>query len=219
MPHRARARSTSSRQYRLDQELIDRLCAGDTLAFGDLWQYHEEWILRFFTRKTGSAQEAEDLLSECRLAVFRSLPSFVGRPADSSHPPCTLRTFLGAIAKRLFADWLRRKYKQKQVCFSDVPLWNQLVEEGRIAPDDVFGGSDEIETSAIDRVRSAVADLQSEHQFKAVVFHYFGGLSHDAIADLLGTRGSCVNTRLQDARRALKRSLSNGVDPKGHADA
>ena len=67
-----------------DSDVITRAQQGDSEAFASLFQTHKTRIYSLCLRMTNNTAEAEDLIQEAFLQVFRKLPTFRGDSALST---------------------------------------------------------------------------------------------------------------------------------------
>src|SRR5207237_7496314 len=67
-----------------DEELIARIAAGDKLAMQVLFARHHVRVYRFILRLVGNESQAEDLISEVFLDVWRQAATFEARSAVST---------------------------------------------------------------------------------------------------------------------------------------
>ena len=84
-----------------DEELISRIAAGDRLAMQVLFARHHVRVYRFVLRLVANPTNAEDLISEVFLDVWRQAGKFEARSAVS--------TWLLAIARFKALSALRRR--------------------------------------------------------------------------------------------------------------
>jgi RNA polymerase sigma factor (sigma-70 family) len=220
-----------------DWPTVQRARAGDSTAFEALWAKYQPDLYAYFRRQVNHSEEAEDMASETLLAAFKQLSTFrgVGYAASVeteeagpyehsllSHPQCTFRTFLYAIARHKIARWIRSKKSHACYGFSELEMSEAEEEESnpfaaRLKADEE---SDPLRAllrqENLDEVCYALADvgMRSAEQFKALFFHYFCDLPHKEVAALLDTRSETVNTRLQEGRRTLVRHYRRAL--QGH---
>lgn len=83
-----------------DAQLLARVARGDQDAFGELYRAHVSSMLRLIRRLTSSAAEAEEILQEAWLAVWRSAATMRG---ESS-----VRAWLLGVARRQAHNRLRK---------------------------------------------------------------------------------------------------------------
>jgi RNA polymerase sigma-70 factor, ECF subfamily len=94
------ARSRPKRFERLSDAQL--LLEESDRAFGELYERHAEAVLRYFARRTGSADTAADLVAETFAAAFVSRHRFrdLGSPA---------RAWLYSIARRQLSHYVRHE--------------------------------------------------------------------------------------------------------------
>jgi len=85
-----------------DRDLVSRAAAGDTDAFGAIFERYQHVVYRFARAMTGLAHAAEDITQETFIVLIRELPRYA--PERSS-----LSTYLYGIARNLSRDRARRE--------------------------------------------------------------------------------------------------------------
>jgi RNA polymerase sigma factor (sigma-70 family) len=202
-----------------DVPYVLRIKAGETDAFGPLWEKYERALYQFFLKQTGDRQDAEDLASETLIAALQSIPDFrgaiLGNGKRVQEKNCSFKTYLTAVARYKLAGWIRRKRVRNEVRFDDCTTPREHLTEGQVALESSNDVplSDPLQTvlaaERSDYACYALANIGSSAQFKVVALHYFVGLTHQDIATVLTTPSQVVNTRLQDGRKALRREISS----------
>lgn len=84
-----------------DSQLIDKALSGSQRSWSKLVKRYQSEIYNHALRMTKQPNDAQDLMQEIFLAVFRNLPSFRG--------DAKFRTWLYRIASNRSIDYLRRK--------------------------------------------------------------------------------------------------------------
>src|SRR5512137_2781621 len=132
-----------------DGEIIARVRGGDTAAFADLVQRHQDRVYGMALRAAGKPEDAEDLAQEIFLSVFRGLEGFKGG--------AQFTTWLYRIAWNRCADWLRRNRRRGR---RTAPLEEaDEVPDGRADPvADVLGKDDRL------RMRRALDGLDEHYR-------------------------------------------------------
>ena len=87
-----------------DAEVIARILAGDTDAFGILVRRHEAGLLRFATRMLGSADAAADAVAEGLIRAYRHLATL--------DDPARFRTWVYRIVANRCKSHLGRRSAQ-----------------------------------------------------------------------------------------------------------
>lgn len=91
-----------------DTQLVEAVANGDQEALRDLYQRHGGAVLALARRMLGSPEEAEEVLHDALLGLWRSAASF--DPARAS-----LRTYLFALARNLCISRLRARRARPRV--------------------------------------------------------------------------------------------------------
>jgi RNA polymerase sigma-70 factor (ECF subfamily) len=173
-----------------EQALIDRCLTGDESAFESLYAAHAGRVKAYLTRSGFDAPDADDLVQEVFVRVFRSLGTFDGQRGS-------FRAWLGAIARNVARKhWSRR------------PHWHlyspELAEEVFAAADNPGAGPAAREEFRA--VRACVEALPPE-MANVIRLRYEDGRTTRGIAAATGMPESTVRSRLAEARAAVARCL------------
>ena len=171
-----------------DRALVDACRAGRREAFDCLVLRHRRSIYRLCYRFVASHADATDLAQDVFLRAFRALDGFKG---ESS-----VATWLYRIAVNLSLNKVSAR-----------TLRAEPVEEHRLPPSaepDAMSRMLADERAA--RVRAAVARLPRT-QRATLVLRVYQELSHQEIAEVLGSSVSAVKTNFFHALRNLRRLL------------
>jgi RNA polymerase sigma-70 factor (ECF subfamily) len=192
-----------------DEELAARAAAGDTTAFEILVSRHEGRVYRLGSRLTGSDADAQDVLQETFLAVYRGLASFRGASRFS--------TWLYRITTNVAL--VHRRARRRRPTESLEEYLPRFDEDGQHAPevselraasqaDVLLDGKllAEQARAALERV----PDLYRE----AFVLRDLEELDTSEVADLLGVDAATVRQRVHRARLLLRGYLSHLVGAK-----
>ncbi|WP_437981762.1 sigma-70 family RNA polymerase sigma factor [Sorangium sp. So ce117] len=171
-----------------DEELVARIAGGDREALAALYDRYAPALLALAQRVLGSPAEAEDLVHDCCLEVWRKAHTY--EPLRGS-----ARTWL---TMRLRSRALDRLRSARQL---------RLVADGEEndAPAEL-GGPDPALGSDCARVRRVVAALQ-EDQRTVLELAYFEGLSLVEIGERLAVPVGTVKSRLSRALDKLRATL------------
>ena len=160
-------------------------------AFRDLFECERDTTFRFLLRLTRNRADAEDLLQESFLTVWRKRGQFEGRGSPGG--------FLRKTAYRLYLN--QRTKVARRAALAPV--------NGHEATAPAAGAGVERKDSVdflIGRVREALADLP-EPAREAFVLFRFEGLTCSEIAETTGTPIKTVETRLRRATLQLSEQL------------
>lgn len=164
-----------------------RIAVGDEAAFARLVDRHIDRALRLAQRLLGSKADAEDMVQEVFLKIWRKAESW--NPRRSAFP-----TWLWRVVVNQCLDLRRRP---TAVALDDVP------EPAADTPDQEAAIAAEEEER---RVADAVARLP-ERQRAAVALIYGAGASNAEAAATMGVSVGAVEQMLSRARRSLRSRL------------
>jgi RNA polymerase sigma-70 factor (ECF subfamily) len=187
----AESQSAARRQYRTpmdaDAQVMVRVQRGEPEAFERLVRRYGGPLQAFFTRLGGGAADAEDLVQETFLRVFKARETF-----DAQRP---LTPWIYGIAAHVWADHGRRQGAAPAAL---------ALEEPEAAPDDVADQA--ARRDLAQRVREAVQQLPEEHRLVLILRHYHG-LSYADIGQALGISVGTVKSRMHYALAKLRSGM------------
>ncbi|HEY7281721.1 MAG TPA: RNA polymerase sigma factor [Actinomycetota bacterium] len=180
-----------------DAELWDRAVAGDSDAFGQLFDRQAQAIFAFCLRRTGDRAAAEDLMSTTFLHAWRRRAEM--HPGSGGPVP-----WLYGIAANLVRRHLR-SVGRRQAAVARLPL---LGDE----PDPSDGIAGRIDDARrVERTLEVLASL-SEGDQELFALCVWQELSYDEVAGALGIPVGTVRSRLSRARGRLRVALG---EPSG----
>ncbi len=162
-----------------DGELLDRIVAGDTAAFEQLYDRHSKPAYALAQRIVQEPGVAEDVVQDAFLTVWRQAATY-GQARGS------VRSWLLAIVHHRAIDYVRRRHEDRQQPLEDMTLLPDNIDTWDQARQGVEGSY----------VRAALDSLPPD-QKRSVVLAYFGGYTHDEIARQLGVPLGTVKGRLR----------------------
>jgi len=162
-----------------DRALLARIAEGDGEAMRVLYERHATHLYRFALARLGDSREAEDVVQETMLGVWRGASTYRGESQA--------RTWLFGVCRNKLAERLKKRGRTER------PLeWPPAA-----------GGRPPEETAAF---REAFARLSAEHrEVLLLVFHY--GFTQEETAGILGVPVGTVKSRAHYARRRLAEAL------------
>jgi len=167
-----------------DAQLVGRVRAGDTTAFGDLVRRHQGAVYGIAWHGVRSFDDAQDVAQEALVKAFRTLSQL----AD----PNRFGAWLHAITRNECRMW-RRSRRDLAPIQGDAVLAQTARDEWA-------------RHEARSEVIRAVASLPDDSRL-VVSLRYLSGLSCDEISATLGVPLTTVEGRLSRARRKLREEM------------
>ena len=187
--------STSSQQAKplSEGEAIRLAQAGDAPAFEFLYELHGRRVYALCLRMVGNPSDAEDLMQEAFLQLFRKIGTFRGESAFS--------TWLHRMAVNVVLMQLRKK------SLPLVPLEETLGTEEE-APRKEPGADDPRLAGSVDRMQlqRSIASLPPGYRM-IFLLHDVEGYEHNEIAAMVGCSIGNSKSQLHKARMKLREIL------------
>jgi len=175
-----------------DQALVRHSQAGDTRAFSELLQRHDDAMRGVVWRLVASSSAMDDILQDAYLKAWRRIGDFRGDAAFSS--------WLYRIVHSTTLDHVKAQSRRRIVPLESAPI---------VSVDDKTGAFVESES-----LRAALAQLP-EDQLAVVTLVDGQGRSYEAVAEMLGIQPGTVGSRLSRARAALRKTLQSDFSDRG----
>ncbi len=177
-----------------DQDLILRVAKGDRLAFRTLYARHNVRVFRFILRFIKDEGQAEDLIGEVFLDVWRQADRFEGRSSVS--------TWILGMARFKALSSLRKTTDAE-------------IDEDKAAAIADEADNPETVSQKLDKakaIRRCIDQLSPEHR-EIVDLVYYQEKSISEVAEIVGIPENTVKTRMFYARKRLQELMqSAGVD-------
>lgn len=170
----------------MTRELVQRAMQGDREAFGSLAAASLDRIAGTAGLILRDSDAADDAVQEALVRAWRDLPGL--------RDPDRFEAWLYRIAVRACHDQLRRRRREPA-------SQEDQRREIAMAADEIGGIADR------DELAAALGGLSSA-QRKAVVLHYYVGLSHRQVAQVLGEPLGTVKARLRRSLGYLQAALA-----------
>jgi RNA polymerase sigma-70 factor, ECF subfamily len=182
-----------------EAEAIRRAQAGDSAAFDFLYQLHGRRVYALCLRMVNNPADAEDLMQEAFLQLFRKIGTFRGESAFS--------TWLHRMTVNVVLMRLRKK-----------SLPTDSLEEAldpdaeNSSPKRDVGAPDLRLSGAVDRVNLERSIEQLPPGYRTVfVLHDVQGYEHNEIADIMGCSVGNSKSQLHKARTRLRELLQEQI--------
>jgi len=165
--------------------LVERASGGDTVAFRELFERYADRVFRYGYVRLGRSEEANDLVQDVFLSVWKALPSFRYQH-EGSFPAWLFR-----IASRRLGDRIQQRIRHHSVPLDDAPE-----------------GSIEFEGLAVSRrlLTDGLATLP-DRQREVLVLRFVAGLPVKEIALSIGKTEAAITALQMRGLERLRRYI------------
>lgn len=175
-----------------ESELVAASLAGHPGAFDLIVERHRRTVYQLCYRFVGNHEDASDLSQDVFLRAFRGLRNFKGQSS--------LGTWLYRIGVNVCLNRISAK----------VPV-NEPIEKHQYVDDNAESPSDRmLRGERALQVRAAITRLPRK-QRAALILRMYHDMSHQEIADTLGSSVGAVKANVFHALQNLKKLLADGV--------
>ncbi|AMN47307.1 RNA polymerase sigma-70 factor, ECF subfamily [Steroidobacter denitrificans] len=185
-----------------DQQLVERVQAGDKSAFNLLVLKYQHRVLKLVGRFLNDPAEAEDVAQEAFLKAYRALGTFRG---DSAFYTWLYRIAINTAKNALVSN------RRRPVDFDlDLQDPDQYDRHAKLKEADTPEGvllTDEIREVVERALEQLPEDLRT-----AIVLRELEGLSYEEIADAMDCPVGTVRSRIFRAREAIDKKLKPLLD-------
>jgi RNA polymerase sigma-70 factor (ECF subfamily) len=179
-----------------DAELVKGCLAGDHAAWETIVRLHHQRIYNLAYRFTGRFDEAEDLVQEIFLKVYRSLALY--RPESGA-----LITWIAWVGRNHLIDHYRR-FKTERSKTDSLEVEYERAEENPARYADPAEALEQRELS--ERVHRALRRISDDLR-EAVVLRDLEGFTYEEIADILNVPVGTVKSRINRGRLELAKII------------
>ncbi len=181
--------------------LVRQLKAGDDEAWREVFETLMPQLLGYATRMLGNRQNAEEVVQEALVSVYRAIDNFEGR--------ASIKSWMFKAVHHRAIDELRRRRRYTLANEEEVDH-HAFGPDGRwVQPpgswEDAMGARlDAREMTKV--VGREIENLSHDHR-EALLLKEVHGLSTQEICDTLGITPANFRVRLHRARRALRKAV------------
>ena len=181
----------------IENRLTKLALNGDQQAFAEIVELYKDKIYHLGYRMLSNRHEAEDVVQETFLRVFKSLDRF--------DPNQKFSTWIYRIATNLCIDRLR---KRKATYSLDADMNDQDGLDGYslIPSDDRTPESELMISETKQLIYDAIESLPAKYK-SVMVLRYLQDLSLQEISDVLGMPVTTIKTRVHRGRDFLRKKL------------
>ncbi len=190
-----------------DQELVEQIKAGDDAAFKALLGRYQERAYRLALSLTKNPADAEEVLQDVFLTVYRKIASFEGRSAFS--------TWLYRITVNTALMKLRGRGPAQESIDEYLPQFTKDGRHARMVVDFTHGPEKLLLLKEREQIlREAIEALPPDYKV-VLVLRDLEGLSNEEVAEVVGASVLAVKARLHRARLALRGRLERYATASG----
>ncbi|WP_425046099.1 RNA polymerase sigma factor [Primorskyibacter sp. S87] len=171
--------------------LVRQIANGDKRAFAALYRDLEQPTLRFIRSRMNDPFEANDILHDTFMEVWRSAGRFEGRSM--------VRTWIFGIAYRKGIDALRKRRRLD----TDADMPEQ--PDPTVGADMVLNANEEAA-----HLRTCLDQLSVDHRM-AVSLAFYEDMTYDEIAEVAGVPAGTIKSRVHHAKKSLLECLKTKV--------
>ena len=185
-----------------DQQLVEKVQAGDKRAFDLLVLKYQAKILALVSRYVQDSHEVQDVTQEAFIKAYRALPRFRGDAA--------FYTWLYRIAINTAKNHLVSRGRRPPG--SDVDVEDAEYYEAGGALRDQENPENQLFRAELEKVvNTAIKELPDDLR-AAVTLREFDGLSYEDIADIMDCPVGTVRSRIFRAREAIDTRVQAQLD-------
>jgi len=180
-----------------DEDLIERFQKGDLYAFDLIVKRYKDQLLNFVYRFVGNQEEAEDIVQETFLRVYRKRKAYK-RIAKFS-------TWIYTIAGNLSRTELRRRKRRKLFSVSDMGFEDRDYE----ISDEGYNPESQVEGRLQEEIIQKEIDNLSPKFREVIILRDIQELSYEEISKIIKVPIGTVKSRVNRGRLKLQSRLKD----------
>ena len=180
-----------------DEKLINGVINGDAEYFEELMTRYTDKVFNLAMRLTRSKEDAEEVMQDVFVTIYRKLPSFEGKSSFSS--------WLYRITVNAGLMKLRKRRQDRTIAMDDVITH---FEKDHFGADKIVEGTDSytLRQQLNTKLEEAIGKLPSEYR-SVFVLRDVDGLTSKEVGEILDISIPAVKSRLHRARLMLRKRL------------
>lgn len=190
----------------VDQELVERVQAGDKKAFDVLIMKYQQRIIHVITGFVHDPVEAMDVAQEAFIKAYRALPNFRG---DSAFYTWLYRIAINTSKNHLTAS--SRRPPLSDVDAGDATIYYDAPELKEFATPESSLMSTELEQAIHASIEALPEDTAT-----AIKLREFEGMSYEEIAQAMDCPIGTVRSRIFRAREAIDKQVKEIMGQGDH---
>ncbi len=188
-----------------DQQLVERVQAGDKRAFDMLVLKYQPKILGLISRYVKDSFEVQDVAQEAFIKAYRALPRFRG---DSAFYTWLYRIAINTAKNHLVSRGRRPPGSDVDVEDAEYYDSGDALREQENPENQLF--SEELAAVVNGAIKELPDDLRT-----AVTLREFDGLSYEDIAEIMDCPVGTVRSRIFRARESIDKRVQAQLDGEG----
>nr|WP_263325868.1 RNA polymerase sigma factor SigX [Neobacillus sp. Marseille-Q6967] len=170
-------------------------------VFDELYQKYHHDVFQFLVYMVRNKEQAEDLVQEVYIRVFKSYHRFEGKSSE--------KTWLFSIARNVAIDYFRKQKGWKDRLLEKFDWSSSQVKDEYPIPEEVTIQNEEI------KCIYKCLEYCTLDQRSVIILRYLNDLSITETAQTLGWTESKVKTTQHRALKVLKRNMETFYDKEG----
>ena len=181
----------------LDYQLARRIAGGDMQAFEELYRRYHRRVFSLCLRMTNNFAEAEDLMQEIFIHVYRKIGGFRGES--------TMMTWLHRVSVNKVLMHFRKNSVRLERTTKDDALPEPKVKDAETRS----------QVLAVNRLALDKAIAQLSPGYRSVfILHEIEGYEHEEIGRMCGISVGTSKSQLHKARMKLRQLLKQELQPE-----
>lgn len=186
-----------------DLVLIAKFRKGCMLSFEELVQRYETKVNNLAMRLTRNSEDAEEVLQDVFITVYRKIAGFEGKAKFSS--------WLYRITVNAAFMKLRKRRQDQNVSLDEMMPHIQNKATGYLSNLSARGDTNALNNEVREALESAIAKLPDDYR-AVFVLRDIDGLSNKEVGEILDLSIPAVKSRLHRSRLMLRRRLRRFYD-------
>ena len=185
-----------------EEELIRKIQQGDSRAFGEIVARYEKKVYNLGLKFLHNREDAEDILQETFLSVFKSIKNFKGKSS--------LSTWIYKIAVNNALMRIRKRENREFVDLDDYTI-DFGKDYSDVAPDIPVEPLNELLQKEFKDKLDTYIDSMPENYKSVFLLRDMENLSTKEVSEILGISQPAVKSNLHRARIFLRDKLSDYI--------
>ena len=178
-----------------DNELVKVIRESQSEKYQEIISRYQGKLFAYLYRLVGNREEAEDLLQDVFIKVYRNLRSYDDQRKFSS--------WIYRIAHNEAINHIKRRYLKKFVSWEDLNSTKDKLETSNLedGPAETW-----IKKETVKDIDAAVGRLPLKYR-QVLLLRYFSDKSYDEISEILGKPLNTVGTLINRAKKKLAEEI------------